>query len=166
MITVTPPATLNWNGNMFSCVLGGNGVTSDKWEGDGCTPAGVFALRKVFYRKDRVTGLKTTLPTHPITKSDGWCDDPEHSLYNMLVRLPIEASHEKLWREEPNYDIVVVLGYNDEPIIPYRGSAIFMHVIASDRRPTEGCVALDSQALEAILAGCGPNENIHIELAT
>ena len=74
---------------MFSCVLGWNGVTSDKWEGDGCTPARSFHSAKYFIEKIEVTGLKTTLPTHPITKSDGWCDDPEHSLYNMLVRLPL-----------------------------------------------------------------------------
>ena len=90
MITVTPPTTLTWNDNKFNCVLGWNGVTSDKWEGDGCTPAGTYRLRKVFYRKDRVTGLKSALPINPIRTSDGWCDDPEHSFYNTLVQLPIE----------------------------------------------------------------------------
>ena len=166
MITVTPPTTLIWNGSIFSCILGWNGVTSDKWEGDGCTPAGTYTLRRVFYRKDRVTALKTSLPKHPITKSDGWCDDPEHSLYNMLVHLPIEASHEKLWREDNCYDIVVALGHNDTQVVPYRGSAIFMHVAAPDRRPTEGCIALDLQALTTILAECDPDEKIHIQLAT
>ncbi len=165
MIRVTPPSTLNWNGHIFSCALGRNGVTSDKWESDGCTPAGTYALRKVLYRQDRVTNLKTVLPTHPIRKSDGWCDDPEHSFYNMLVQLPVAASHEKLWREDPCYDIVVALGHNDAPIVPYRGSAIFMHVAAADHRPTEGCVALDLQSITTILAGCDPNENIHIQLA-
>ena len=166
MIRVTPPATLSWNGNIFGCVLGWNGVTSDKWEGDGCTPAGTYALRKVLYRQYRLTGLETKLPIHPITKSDGWCDDPEHSSYNMLVQLPIEASHEKLWREGPCYDIVVVLGHNDTPIVPYRGSAIFMHVATAAHHPTKGCVALDLQALLTILAGCGSKEDIHIQLAT
>ena len=166
MITVTPPTTLTWNDNKFNCVLGWNGVTSDKWEGDGCTPAGTYRLRKVFYRKDRVTGLKSTLPIHPIRTSDGWCDDPEHSFYNTLVQLPIEASHEKLWREDPCYDIVVALGQNDAPIVPYRGSAIFIHVAAADHRPTKGCVALDLQALKTIVAGCGPNESIHIRSVT
>ena len=84
----------------------------------------------------------------------------------MLVQLPIEASHEKLWREDPWYDIVVALGYNDTKIVPYRGSAIFMHVAAPDRRPTEGCVALDLQALTTILAGCDPDEKIHIQVFT
>lgn len=166
MIKVTPPGSLTWNGNTFACVLGRNGVNSDKWEGDGCTPAGTYALRKVLYRRDRVAGLKTILPAHPITKSDGWCDDPEHPFYNMLVQLPIEASHEKLWRDEPHYDIVVVLGHNDTPIVPYRGSAIFMHVAAADNRPTRGCVALDLQTLTTVLTGCDQNEHIHIQLAT
>ncbi len=166
MIRVTPPDTLNWNGHLFDCVLGRNGVTSDKWEGDGCTPAGTYALRKVLYRRDRVAELKTILPKHPITKSDGWCDDPEHAFYNMPVQLPIEARHEKLWRVEPCYDIVVVLGHNDAPVVPYRGSAIFMHVSAADHHPTEGCVSLGLQALVTVLAGCDENENIQIQLAT
>ena len=113
-----------------------------------------------------MTGIKTMLPTHPITKLDGWCDDPEHLLYNTLVQLPIEASHEKLWREDPRYDIVVVLGHNDAPIVPYRGSAIFMHVATADHRPTEGCVALDLHGLITILAGCDPHEKIYIQMAT
>ena len=166
MIRVTPPTTLNWEGNLFKCVLGRNGVTSDKWEGDGFTPAGTYALRKVLYRRDRVAGFQTTLPTHTITKSDAWCDDPEHEFYNMPVQLPIEASHEKLWRNDPCYDIVVVLGHNDAPVVPYRGSAIFMHVATADHSPTEGCVALEMQTLVTVLAGCDPNENIHIQLTT
>ena len=166
MIKVTPPTTLNWNGQTFGCVIGWNGVTLDKWEGDGCTPSGTYALRRVLYRRDRLTNIKTTLPTHPITKLDGWCDDPEHLLYNTLVQTPIEASHEKLWREDPCYDIVVVLGHNDAPIVPYRGSAIFMHVTAADHRATEGCVALGLQGLITILAGCDPNEKIFIQMAT
>ncbi len=163
MIRVIPPTTLHWEKHVFQCVLGRNGVTDEKWEGDGYTPSGAYSLREIFYRRDRVTNLRTKLPTREITKLDGWCDDPEHELYNRLVRLPINASHEKLWRTDNCYDIIVVLDHNSDPVVPYRGSAIFMHVATAEYRTTEGCVALDRQALETILSGCGQKEVIHIQ---
>ena len=51
--------------------------------------------------------------------------------------------------------IVVALGYNDDPVVPEKGSAIFLHVAKPDYGPTEGCVALREGDLLALLGDCG-----------
>ncbi len=163
MIQVTGPNRLSWNGQAFTCALGRSGISAEKWEGDGHTPAGKFALRQVFYRPDRVANLLTAVPARKITTTDGWCDDPEHADYNRLVTLPVDASHEKMWRDDGLYDIVVVLGHNDDPVVPYRGSAIFMHVATEEYRPTEGCVVLALADLVSILAACSAEEQVQID---
>jgi len=83
----------------------------------------------------------TSLPVTAITPSTGWCDDPADPLYNQLVTLPYPGRHEKLWREDHVYDIIIVVGYNDDPAIPYKGSAIFIHLLSAMETPTAGCIA-------------------------
>jgi len=122
--------------------LGRGGVRADKQEGDGATPTGLLSLRRVFYRADRIGIPATNLPREPITQADGWCDDPADRAYNCAVTLPYPARHEVLWRADALYDLVVVLGWNDAPVIPNRGSAIFLHLARPDYAPTDGCIAL------------------------
>ena len=93
----------------------------------------------------------TRLPVAPIMQNDGWCDAPEDPNYNRPVKLPYPASAENMWREDGLYDVVVVLGHNDEPVVPGAGSAIFKHVAAPDLTPTAGCVALAREDLLSIL---------------
>jgi L,D-peptidoglycan transpeptidase YkuD (ErfK/YbiS/YcfS/YnhG family) len=147
-IIVRPPETLSWNTTQARCVIGRGGVISDKKEGDGATPAGTFPLRRVMYRPDRLEPPQTGLPISALTADDGWCDEPGNASYNRLIKLPFSASHEALWRDDNVYDVIVELGYNDDPIKPGLGSAIFMHVAKPGYDPTEGCVAL---ALEDLL---------------
>lgn len=137
----------------YSCALGRGGVRLDKKEGDGATPVGCFPLRRVFYRADKIAAPKTALPLLVIHRADGWCDDPNDAFYNRQVRLPHAGHCETLWREDGLYDVVVVLGHNDNPVVPGRGSAIFLHVAKPDLAPTEGCVALRyPDLLEALKA--------------
>jgi L,D-peptidoglycan transpeptidase YkuD (ErfK/YbiS/YcfS/YnhG family) len=142
MIRVTGN-TLVCEGKHYRCAIGKGGFASDKHEGDGTTPIGEFSLRECWYRADRLSSPPhTSLPLHVIGEDDGWCDDPRDANYNRPVQLPYPASHENLWRGDRLYDVVVPIGYNDSPVIPGRGSAIFMHVATADYAPTEGCVAL------------------------
>jgi L,D-peptidoglycan transpeptidase YkuD (ErfK/YbiS/YcfS/YnhG family) len=164
-LEVFPDNRLRAGGKSFRCALGATGVTTAKREGDRATPAGRLPLRRVFVRADRVAPPRTALPATPIGAADGWCDDPGDPGYNRLVPLPYPASHETLWREDHVYDIVVELGYNDDPPVPGRGSAIFMHVARPGYAPTEGCVALARADLEAVLAGCGPGDTITVHAA-
>ena len=99
----------------WRCVIGAGGVREDKVEGDGATPVGEFPLRHLYFRNDRLVLPKVGLPARPISDHDGWCDDPRSPAYNRLVRIPNGWSHEKMWREDGLYDLVVVVGYNDDP---------------------------------------------------
>jgi len=132
--------------------IGHGGVRLRKAEGDGATPVGLLPLRRVLYRADRVVRPRLVVPVLPIAPHDGWCDDPRDAEYNRPVRLPYDARHEALWRQDSLYDIVGVLGWNDDPTMPGAGSAIFLHVAGPDWAPTEGCIALALPDLQALLA--------------
>ena len=125
----------------WRCALGRGGITADKVEGDGCTPAGRFPIRRLLYRPDRVRAIACAFPSQPMSPSDGWCDAPTDPAYNRLITRPYAARHETLWREDPLYDLLLVIGHNDDPVIPGKGSAVFLHLAHADYRPTEGCVA-------------------------
>ena len=154
-LVLHPPSILRWRGRRFACAIGWGGVRSNKREGDGATPAGRFPLRRVLYRPDRMAPPRTALPMVPLSPRDGWCDDPGHPLYNRPLRLPHDARHEELWRSDRVYDLIVILGHNDAPVVPGLGSAVFLHVAQPDYAPTAGCVAVATGDLLAILAGAG-----------
>lgn len=134
----------------------------DKREGDYATPTGNYPLRSIYYRPDRITLPSYTLPTHRITEAMGWCDDPTDSRYNQPVTLPCPASHELLWREDGAYDLVIVIGYNDAPAIPDKGSAIFIHCLHDDGRPTAGCIALPREHMLTLLPILTPETTIEL----
>ena len=143
----------NWR---LPCCIGPAGIKVHKREGDGATPFGVWPLREIFYRPDRVSGPKTRLLVQPLKPDYGWCDAATDRNYNRLVRLPYPASAEPLWRDDEVYDIIVVLGYNDEPRIAGGGSAIFMHIARADMAPTAGCIALSRADLLRLLEAPEP----------
>ena len=152
------------DGQLVRCALGRNGVISAlaKREGDGCSPVGAWPLRRVLYRPDRGAAPAARLACTPIAEHDGWCDSPGDPAYNRPVPLPYPASAERLWLEDALYDIVVILGHNDDPVAPGSGSAIFLHVAATGYGPTEGCVALARPDLEKLLSMAGPDDLIAI----
>lgn len=154
---------LSWPAGRVRCALGRGGVRAQKQEGDGATPAGRFPLRRLWFRADRLPAPQTGLMLRSITAQDGWCDDPSHPQYNCPVTLPFAASHETLAREDALYDLVVELGYNDDPPLPGRGSAIFLHVARPEYAPTEGCIALEKQDLLRLLVDCGPGSTLTVQ---
>jgi L,D-peptidoglycan transpeptidase YkuD (ErfK/YbiS/YcfS/YnhG family) len=143
---------LTGNGLRLRAVCGRAGVTADKREGDGATPAGAHALLRVLYRADRLRPPACAVPVEPISPADGWCDDLGDPAYNRAVRLPYPGRHEALWRPDGIYDIIGVLGWNTAPVIPGRGSAIFLHAATPDFAPTAGCLALALPDLRTVLA--------------
>ncbi len=164
-IRVSAAGELQWENRAYRCALGRGGVHGDKREGDGVTPIGRFPLRRVLYRPDRLSAPSTRLPVAQLAPDDGWCDDPADRQYNRPVRLPYAARHEELWRADALYDVIVVIGHNDAPVVAGMGSAIFMHLASVDYRPTRGCVALARQDLLDILAGAGPDTVLEIAAA-
>lgn len=150
---------------IFLCSIGRNGTSSDKKEGDGTTPIGQFPIREIFYRADRanLSQLKLNLACSAIEKDDGWCDDVNSDNYNKYIKLPSEESHEKLRREDNIYDIIVVIGYNDDPIIKKKGSAIFLHIARENYQPTAGCIALAKEDLLKVIPQLTPKTKINID---
>lgn len=152
-LVVLSPTEAEFAGMRYRCVLGRGGVKRAKVEGDGATPAGTFPLRRVLYRPDRLDPPRSALPRLALRARHGWCDDPRDPAYNTLVPLPYDARCEKLWRDDALYDLIIVVGYNDAPVVSGRGSAIFVHLADADWRPTQGCVAFRRGDLLEIAAG-------------
>lgn len=146
----------------WRCVLGAGGVREDKVEGDAATPAGEYPLRRIYFRNDRLVLPKVRLPGRPIAEHDGWCDDPRSPSYNRLVHIPNDWSHEKMWREDGLYDLVVVVGYNDDPPEGEWGSAIFLHIARDDFSPTHGCIAFARNDLLELVSLIGPETKVRI----
>ncbi len=140
---------LYWQDKAYDCALGKGGVISDvnKREGDNCTPAGLYPLRWLYYRPDRVERPTTLIETRPLAQDDGWCDEPNDKNYNSPITMPYKASGEALWRDDGCYDLLAVIGHNDQPATPDKGSAIFIHVARDGMSPTRGCVALSKPDL-------------------
>ncbi len=93
----------------------------------------------------------------------GWCNDPRSKEYNKLVKLPFAYNFEKLFRKENNYDIILILNYNMNPIIKNKGSAIFIHVAKKNYKKTEGCVAINKIQLIKIIKKIKNNTKVLIE---
>jgi L,D-peptidoglycan transpeptidase YkuD (ErfK/YbiS/YcfS/YnhG family) len=153
---------LTYGSLSFPCVLGRSGRQARKREGDGVTPIGVFALREVYFRADRVGRPRTGRPLSQISPDDAWCDAPGDRNYNRPVRHPYAESAEHMWRKDGLYDLVMVLGFNDGPRVRGRGSAIFMHVASPEMKPTEGCVALRPEHLKRLLQAIRPGTSMQV----
>ena len=134
----------------MKCAIGKKGIGNKKKEGDLITPIGVFKIKYILYRKDRVKVL-TKLKKKVIKKNMGWCDDPNSSYYNKLVKLPFTHKHEKLYKKENIYDLILVLNYNMKPIKKNKGSAIFIHIAKNNYSDTAGCIAIKKNQLLKIL---------------
>ena len=162
-IKVYASGRLIFDGKEYRCAIGKNGLTKNTKEGDEATPIGCFHIREIFYRSDKMEKPQTVFPIRELHEDDGWCDDPSDKKYNRFVKLPYDASHERLWREDALYDIIVVLGFNDDPPIPGKGSAIFMHVARPTYSPTAGCITTDVGDLLKLLADVEMNTLVCIQ---
>ncbi|KQO67742.1 L,D-transpeptidase catalytic domain protein [Methylobacterium sp. Leaf94] len=149
---------------IIPCALGRSGIVQVKREGDGASPRGTVRLRGGVYRPDHFASRPASpLPLRPSAPGDGWCDDARDRRYNRPIRLPAPGvGHERMWREDGLYDLVVDLDHNRGPIRPGRGSAIFLHVARGGFLPTEGCVALRRADLVRLLRRVGPGTRMRI----
>lgn len=144
-------ATLIAGTKRFECKLGRAGVSIDKHEGDGKTPVGTYPLRELYYRADRIAKPETHMDARLLATDTAWCDDPQHPDYNKKIKLPHPSDPRQKRDDDPIFDIIVVIGYNDAPVVPGKGSAIFMHVARPAFTPTAGCVALHLNDLLEVL---------------
>tara|TARA_Y100001949_G_C15975744_1_gene325952 strand:+ start:246 stop:737 length:492 start_codon:yes stop_codon:yes gene_type:complete len=142
--------TLQFDDFVFKCTIGKKGISSKKKEGDLCTPKGTFSIKNLYYRSDRLLKPQTKIIIKKIKKNMGWCNDPKSNKYNSLVTVKEKIRYEKMYRKDHKYDIVVVIDYNLKKPIPYKGSAIFIH-LTNNYKPTAGCIALNKKDLLILL---------------
>lgn len=141
--------------------VGKNGCDTDKHEGDGKTPVGVYEIRRGF-------GLNTppavSIAYTQLQGGEQWVDDVASARYNQWVTkdtTPVDwKSAEDLPTETVAYKYVAVIEYNTASIVKGAGSAIFLH--CSKGRPTSGCISVSEEAMVKILGLIKPGTRIAI----
>jgi L,D-peptidoglycan transpeptidase YkuD (ErfK/YbiS/YcfS/YnhG family) len=147
MIIINKFSYLKYKKKKFKCALGKAGLGEKKIEGDKITPIGSYKIVRIYCRTDRIKKINSKFKIFIIKKDMGWCDDPKSNNYNRLIKLPTKFSHEKLYRKDNIYDLILVLNFNLHPTIKNKGSAIFIHIAKKNYNPTAGCIALKKEHL-------------------
>ena len=133
----------------LKCCIGKKGLNSNKKEGDYSTPKGLFNLKKLYFRKDRIGTPKCGINKKVIKKEMTWCDNPSHKRYNEEIKTHNKNFKENLYREDHKYDYIITISHNERKI-PGKGSAIFIH-LTDDYKPTAGCISLKKKDFEILL---------------
>jgi L,D-peptidoglycan transpeptidase YkuD (ErfK/YbiS/YcfS/YnhG family) len=154
---------LSYNNYKVKCAVGKRGIGNKRKEGDLITPKGSFKIKYILYRKDRIKRIHSKIKKIIIKKNMGWCDDSLSKYYNKLIKTPFGYNYEKLYKKDNIYDIILVLNYNMNPVVKYKGSAIFIHVAKENYKKTEGCVAIKKVHLLKIIKELKNNTKIKIE---
>lgn len=149
IIHVKNKSTLIIDDFKIKCCIGKKGLNLNKKEGDYSTPKGLFNLKKLYYRKDRVNPPKCDIRKKIIKKNTAWCDDPTHKKYNEEIKSYNKKNKENFYRIDHKYDYLITISHNNQKI-PNKGSAIFIH-LTNDYKPTAGCVAIKKKDFEILL---------------
>ena len=163
MIIINKSKYLKYKDLKFKCALGKAGIRKKKKEGDNITPKGIYKIIKIYYRDDRIKKISSKFKLIKITKNMGWCDDPKSKKYNQLIKLPTRYSHEKFFKNDNSYDLIIILNYNINPIIKNKGSAIFIHIAKKKYKSTAGCIALKKNDLLKLIKIIDTNTKIFIK---
>ncbi|NRB01929.1 MAG: L,D-transpeptidase family protein [Rhodobacteraceae bacterium] len=142
---VLTPTGLRFMGQRLPCSIGKGGISARKREGDGATPVGCHRIVGMLYRPDRMA--RPAPWALPIRPGDLWSDDCGAEDYNHMVCAPYAPSHERLFRHDRLYDLVLLTDWNWPYAVKGRGSAIFLHRWRRPGYPTEGCIAFDPSHL-------------------
>ena len=142
---------LFFNEYRIKCAVGKRGIGIKKKEGDLITPKGLYKIKFLLFRKERLKNLKTKIKKLVIKKNMGWCNDSRSKNYNKLITFPFTYGYEKLFRQDNIYDVILVLDYNINPIRKNKGSAIFIHIAKKNYKNTAGCIAISKTHLKKII---------------
>ncbi|CAH0344654.1 L,D-transpeptidase family protein [Bacillus sp. CECT 9360] len=145
-------------------VVGKNGLSANKVEGDGKAPMGIYSMGIAFGSQTKPAGMKWAY--RKATKNDYWIDDYRSKDYNKWVTLTKapSVSHEKM--THPLYKYGAVINYNRYPVVKKKGSAIFLHIWRGPNSPTAGCTATDEKNVISILKWLNPDSKPHILIST
>ena len=154
--------TLKIDDFYFKCSIGKNGLSKKKVEGDKKTPIGTYEIEHLYFRKDRITLPRTKLKTIEIKPNMGWSDDINFpNKYNKLIKRDKKINHEKLYRSDYKYDLLIPIKYNFNKAILGKGSCIFIH-LTRNYYPTAGCITLQKKDFLIMLKLINKNTEIKI----
>jgi L,D-peptidoglycan transpeptidase YkuD (ErfK/YbiS/YcfS/YnhG family) len=145
-------------GGPWSGLIGQNGFSNHHREGDGTTPTGIYRIGPVVYGNAPNPGFRGEY--HRLVCGDWWDEDPTSPEYNTFQHVPcgqappFGGDSEALWTEVTYYPSFAVVEYNTHPVVPYAGSAIFVH--ADTGAPTTGCVSIPLADLNQFLRWLDP----------
>ena len=152
----------------FEARLGRNGLSSDRREGDGTTPTGTYRIGRTMYGNEPNPGVRFAY--RRLRCGDWWDEDPSSPTYNSFqhvrcgTRPPFGGASEGMWQQPRPYPFLAVIEYNMRPVVPGRGSGIFLH--AQTGGPTIGCISLRRSELRAVLRWLRPAEAPVIAIGT
>jgi L,D-peptidoglycan transpeptidase YkuD (ErfK/YbiS/YcfS/YnhG family) len=147
----------------YDCLIGKNGLAQgmldfsfeslkEKKEGDLCAPAGIFPITKAFGLQNKNLSIPF-IETHPFLE---YIDDPKSMYYNMCVDVrdiknkDWQSSEKMVRDEDPLYHFGLIVGYNEAPVRPGRGSCIFIHRWQDSMTPSSGCTVMNPDHLDMI----------------
>ena len=146
---------------LFDCCVGKGGISYKKIEGDKKTPKGLYNIGELYFRKDKIKKFFTKLKCKEIKKNMGWCDDVLNKKYNKMIKIKKNIKHEKLFRADNKYDLLIPIKYNFNKPKKGLGSCIFIH-LTQNYKPTNGCIALKKKDFLIMLKLIDKNTKILI----
>ena len=147
--------------------VGRNGLRANRREGDGTTPIGTFRIHPVMYGAEPNPGVRFRYVR--VRCGDWWVEDPASPAYNTFQRVgcgkrpPFRTTTPDLWQERRAYPFFAVVEFNMHPVVPGRGSGIFLH--AQTGGPTNGCISLRRDHLLRVLRWLRPGTRPYIAIA-
>ena len=152
----------------YAARLGRNGLSANRREGDGTTPTGLFGIGRTMYGNEPNPGVRFAY--RRLRCGDWWDEDPSSPTYNSFQHVPcgtqppFGGASEGMWQQPRPYPFLAVIEYNMRPVVPGRGSGIFLH--AQTGGPTIGCVSLRRDELRAVLRWLRPGARPMIAIGT
>ena len=148
--------------------LGAKGLSASRREGDGTTPAGTFRIHATMYGNEPNPGVRYRYVR--VRCGDWWDEDPRSPTYNTFQRVgcgrtpPFGVESEGMWQSPGAYPYLAVIEFNMRPVVPGRGSGIFLH--AATGGPTNGCVSIGRAQLRGVLRWLRPDASPQIAIGT
>lgn len=155
-------------GGPYPARLGANGLSASRSEGDGTTPAGTFRIHPTMYGNESNPGVAFRYVK--VRCGDWWDEDPSSRTYNSFQRVgcgrrpPFAVKSDGMWQSLGAYPYLAVIEFNMRPVVPGRGSGIFLH--ASTGGPTNGCVSIARPQLRSVLRWLRPGNAPQIAIGT
>jgi L,D-peptidoglycan transpeptidase YkuD (ErfK/YbiS/YcfS/YnhG family) len=148
----------------YSARVGRNGLRLNRREGDGTTPIGTFSISRRMFGNAPNPGVKFRYTR--LRCGDWWVEDPASPAYNTFQRIgcgrrpPFKVTTPDMSRDTRAYAYLAVVEFNMTPVVPGRGSGIFLHVQTGS--PTNGCVSLPRAQLLRVLRWLSPSASPRI----